>query len=155
MSCIIKRLITLTVPTQYRKVNLFDENNIDVTSTALFSWSTDSVCWTNFVTLEQYDKLAPNIESDFYLRILIISGFSKLCLDNKEVDCYTICLYNENPYLKDLCANQTIDFYANLDCALLLYTQLSDLVCCMVGIPCYYFRVLPDQIGRASCRERV
>lgn len=145
MSCIIKRLITLTVPIQYRKVNLFDENNIDVTSTALFSWSTDSVCWTNFVTLEQYDKLAPNIESDFYLRILIISGFSKLCLDNKEVDCYTICLYNENPYLKDLCANQTIDFYANLDCALLLYTQLSDLVCCMVGIPCYYFRVLPDQ----------
>ena len=145
MSCLIKRLITLTVPIRYRTVNIFDENNKDVTATALFSWSTDTVCWTNFVTLEQYNKLAPNIETDYYLRILIISGFKTLALDGKVVDCYTICLYNENPYLKDLCLNQSIDFYANLDCALQMYTQLSDLVCCMVGIPCYYFRVLPDQ----------
>lgn len=145
MSCLIKRLITLTVPIRYRTVNIFDENDNDVTQTALFSWSTDTVCWTNFVTLEQYDKLVPNIETDYYLRILIISGFKTLALDGKAVDCYTICLYNENPYLKDLCLNQTIDFYANLDCAIQMYTQLSDLVCCMVGIPCYYFRVLPDQ----------
>ena len=145
VGCLIKRLITLTVPIKYRTVNLFNENDVDVTASALFSWSTDAVCWTNFVSLEQYNKLAPNIESDFYLRILIVSGFSKLALDNKVVDCYTICLYNENPYLADLCANQTIDFYANLDCALQLYMQLSDLVCCMIGIPCYYFRVLPDQ----------
>lgn len=145
MSCLIKRLITLTVPIKYRQITIFDENNNDVTATALFSWSMDTVCWTNFVTLEQYNKLAPNIESDFYLRILIISGFKTLALDGKAVDCYTICLYNENPYLKDLCLNQSIDFYANLDCALQMYVQLSDLVCCMVGIPCYYFRVLPDQ----------
>ena len=144
MACIIKRLITLTVPIHYRKVNIFDDNNIDVTESALFSWSTDMVCWTNFVSLEQYDMLAPNIEGDFYLRILIISGFSKLALDNKIVDCYTICLYNENPYVKDLCASQTLDFYANLDCALYMYQQMSDYVCCMIGIPCYYFRVLPD-----------
>ena len=113
VGCLIKRLITLTVPIKYRTVNLFDETDVDVTASAMFSWSTDAVCWTNFVSLEQYNKLAPNIESDFYLRILIVSGFSKLALDNKVVDCYTICLYNENPYLADLCANQTIDFYAN------------------------------------------
>lgn len=85
------------------------------------------------------------MESDYFLRILIITGFSKLALDNVVVDCYTICLYNENPYLMDLCVNQTVDFYANLDCALLMYQQTSDLICCMIGIPCYYFRVLPDQ----------
>ena len=85
------------------------------------------------------------MESDYFLRILIITGFSKLALDNLVVDCYTICLYNENPYLMDLCVNQTVDFYANLDCALLMYQQTSDLICCMIGIPCYYFRVLPDQ----------
>lgn len=145
MSCLIKRLITLTVPVRYQAINLFDENNNDVTKSALFSWSSDGACWTNFVTLDQYNQLAPNIESDYYLRILIVTGFSTLALDNKVVDCYTICIYNENPYLADLCLNQSIDFYANLDCALLMYQQLSDLVCCMVGIPCYYFRVLPEQ----------
>lgn len=144
MPCIIKRLITLTVPVRYQRINLFDENNIDITESCLFSWSSDAACWTNFVTLEQYNKMAPNIESDYYLRILIITGFSKLALDNKIVDCYTICLYNENPYLIDLCTNQTIDFYANLDCALQMYQQMSDFICCMIGIPCYYFRVLPD-----------
>ena len=145
MACPIKRLITLTVPVKYQAVNIFDENNIDVTSSCLFSWSSDASCWTNFVTLDEYNKLAPDIESDYFLRILIITGFSKLALDNKVVDCYTICLYNENPYLQDLCTNQTIDFYANLDCAILMYRQLSDLVCCMIGIPCYYFRVQPDK----------
>ena len=145
MSCLIKRLITLTVPVRYQTINLFDENNIDVTKSCHFSWSSDGACWTNFVSLDQYNQLAPNIESDYYLRILIVTGFSVLALDNKVVDCYTICIYNENPYLADLCMNQSIDFYANLDCALLMYQQLSDLVCCMVGIPCYYFRVLPDQ----------
>ena len=111
----------------------------------LFSWSIDGACWTNFVSFEQYTKMAPNIGSDYFLRILINTGFSKLVLDNAVVDCYTICLYNENPYLLDLCTNQTIDFYANLDCAISMYQQLSNLICCMVGIPCYYFRVLPDQ----------
>ena len=145
MSCIIKRLITLTVPIKFQTITVFDDKQVDVTNNSLFSWSMDGVCWTNFVSYEQYLQLAKNIESDFYLRILIMSGFSNLALANKLVDCYTICLYNENPYLMDLCANQTIDFYANLDCALQMYTQMSDLICCMIGIPVYYFRVLPDK----------
>lgn len=144
MPCLIKRLITLTTPVKYQAVNLFDENNVDITASCLFSWSSDAACWTNFVTLDQYNKMAPNIESDYFLRILITTSFSKIALDNKLVDCYTICLYNENPYLMDLCVNQTVDFYANLDCALQMYQQTSDLICCMIGIPCYYFRVLPD-----------
>ena len=145
MSCLIKRLITLTVPVKYQAINLFDDNGIDITATCLFSWSIDGACWTNFVSYEQYTMMAPNIEVDYFLRILINTGFSKLALDNTVVDCYTICLYNENPYLTDLCTNQSIDFYANLDCSLLMYQQLSNLICCMIGIPCYYFRVLPDQ----------
>lgn len=85
------------------------------------------------------------MEGDFWLRILITSGFNKLAIGGKVSNCYTICLYNENPYIADLCENQTVDFYANLDCAIQMYTQMSDLICCMVGIPIYYFRVLPDK----------
>lgn len=144
MSCPIKRLITITTPVKYQPINIFDDNGVDVTSLCQFSWSSDAACWTNFVSYEQYTRMASNIETDYFLRILIITGFSKLALDNVIVDCYTICLYNENPYLMDLCANQTVDFYANLDCALQMYQQMSDLICCTIGIPCYYFRVMPD-----------
>lgn len=143
--CLIKRLITFTMPIHYQRITLFDDKNIDVSASALYSWSTDMACWTNFVSFDQYNQLAPNIEGDFYLRILITTGFSKLAVGGKLSECYTICLYNENPYLADLCTNQTVDFYAGLDCALQMYIQMSDLICCMVGIPIYYFRVLPDK----------
>lgn len=145
MSCPIKRLITITIPIHYVPITIFDDNNVDVSSQALYSWSMDMACWTNFVTLEQYNQLASNIDGDFYLRILITTGFSKLAIGGKVSECYTICLYNENPYLTDLCENQTVDFYAGLDCAIQMYTQMSDLICCYVGIPIYYFRVLPDK----------
>ena len=145
MSCPIKRLITITTPVKYQPINIFDDNGVDVTTSCQFSWSSDAACWTNFVSYEQYTRMASNLETDYFLRILIITGFSKLAFDNVVVDCYTICLYNENPYLMDLCANQTVDFYANLDCALQMYQQMSDLICCTIGIPCYYFRVVPDQ----------
>ena len=145
MSCIIKRLLTITVPIKFREVHVWDEN-IDITRNCLYSWSTDSICWTNFVKYDDYLKIASNIESDFYLRIMLFAGFSKISLDNEIIDCYSICLWEENPYLEDLCAQaNAIDLYGNLDCALQMYRQMSDYICCMIGIPCYYFRVLPDQ----------
>jgi len=144
MGCIIKRLITLTVPISNQRINLTYKGT-DVTGSCLFSWSGDGVCWTNWVTYEQYTALVTNMETDFYLRILISTDFDTLFIGGCAVTCYTVCIYKENPYITDLCTNQTIDFYAGLDCALQMYNQLSNLVCCMIGIPCYYFRVLPDQ----------
>ena len=145
MSCIIKRLLTLTVPIKYREVHIWDGER-DITDQCLYSWSTDSVCWTNFTTYKEYQRIAPNIESDFYLRVMLFAGFAGISLESELVDCYNICLWEENPYIQDLCAQaNAMDLYGNLDCALWMQQQMSDFVCCMIGIPCYYFRVLPDQ----------
>lgn len=145
MSCIIKRLLTITVPIKFREVHVWD-NSIDITRSCLYSWSTDSVCWTNFVSYDEYLRIAANIESDFYLRIMLFAGFTHLSLDSEIIDCYTICLWQENPYVESLCEQaNAIDLYGNLDCALYMQQQISDYIVCMIGIPCYYFRVLPDQ----------
>lgn len=143
--CGIKRLLTITVPIHFREVHIWDRES-DITNTCLYSWSTDGVCWTGFVPYSEYLRICPNIESDFWLRIILFAGFTKLSLDSEVIDCYNICLWEENPYLEDLCSQATaIDLYGNLDCALQMYQQISDYIVCMIGIPCYYFRVLPDQ----------
>lgn len=143
MACGIKRILTIQVSVKFRPILVFDEKNNDITNTCMYSWSTDTVCWTNWVDYKTYTTIGPNIEGDYYLRILLFGGFSNLSYDNAYIDCYSICLYKENPYTIDPC-NGAVDFYANLDCALLMQQQMSDLVCCTLGIPCYYFRVTPE-----------
>jgi len=143
--CSIKRLLTITVPIHFREVHVWD-GSTDISKNCLYSWSTDSVCWTNFVSYDDYLRIAPNIESDFYLRIMLFAGFTQLSLDSEIINCYTICLWQENPYIESLCEQaNAIDLYGNLDCALYMQQQISDYIVCMIGIPCYYFRVLPDQ----------
>lgn len=127
-----------------KPVRVFNEQE-DITCQCLFAWSTDTVCWTNWVTYEKYCEITKSLESDFYLRILISGLFSKILIDNVVTNCYSICLYNRNPFLIDLCSNNLIDFYANLDCALLMQEQLANGIICMLGIPAYYIRVLPDK----------
>ncbi len=143
--CAIRRIIQISTPIQFQEVKLTDANSNDVTETSLYSWSSDSLCWTNWVSYQQYLQLAKSIDTDFYLRILIFSSVGTLYIGGLATTCYTICLDNTNQFLLDFCGSQYLfDPYANLDCALQLQQQLSDTVICMLGIPAYYFKVVPD-----------
>lgn len=143
MSCSIKRILTIQIPVKFRPIQLWDEFETDITMSSMYSWSTDNVCWTNWVDYNTYNTIGVNIEGDYYLRILLMGSFGKLAYDGAIIDCYSLCLFNQNPYTIDLC-NNNIDLYGNLECALLMQQQMADLICCMIGIPCYYFRVSPD-----------
>lgn len=124
---------------------IYDADGTDTTNSNMYSWSTDGVCWTSWVNYQTYLKIAKNIESDFYLRILISSSLGKVVLNNMETKCYSLCLFNSNPFLEDFCSENLFNPYMGLDCTLQLQQQLSDSVVCMLGIPIYYFRVLPKQ----------
>ena len=145
MSCIIKRILQFKDSVVFGHIKITDNTGADVTNTCLFSWSDDMVCWTNWVNYKTYLNLAKNLESDFYLRVLIITSVDKVFINNMETNCYSICLYNPNPFLEDLCNQNLFNPYAGLDCALLLQNQLANSVICMLGIPIYYFRVLPQK----------
>lgn len=143
--CAIRRIIQLSVPIRYAEIVLTDADGKDVTALSMYSWSTDSVCWSQWVSYNQYLQIARSIESDYYLRILIFSSVGVLKIGGLATECYSICLDSQNQFLVDFCGNPNLfDPYANLDCALALQQQLSDTVICMLGIPAYYFRVLPD-----------
>jgi hypothetical protein len=145
VACIIKRILQFQNSVVFGPVKITDNQQVDVTNTCLFSWSNDMVCWTNWVNYSTYLKLAKSIETDFYLRVLITTSVGTVSLNDMETKCYSMCLYQENPFLEDLCTENLFNPYQGLDCALLLQRQLSDSVICMLGIPVYYFRVKPQE----------
>lgn len=145
MSCLIKRILQFQNAVVFGPLVLKDDNGIDVTNQCLYSWSSDSVCWTSWVDYNTYLRLAKNIESDFYLRILISTQLSQVYLNNMLTTCYSMCLYNPNPFIEDFCGTQLFNPYVGLDCALQLQSQLANSIICMLGIPVYYFRVLPQK----------
>lgn len=144
--CAIRRILQLSVPIQFAEVILTDSDGTDVTRLSMYSWSSDGLCWTPWVSYDQYLQIARSLDSDFYLRILIFYSIGVLKIGGIATQCYSVCLDNQNQFLIDFCGNPNLfDPYANLDCALQLQQQLSDTVICMLGIPAYYFKVIPDK----------
>lgn len=146
MSCLIQRVIQLQAPIQAgTDVKIYCTPDNEITQTCLYSWSTDSVCWVNYTDYNSYKTIIQNVDSDYYLRILISGDVCLVVVNGEPTTCYNITLYNENPFLQSFCDNANLfNPYLNLECALQLQQQMSDSIICMLGIPCYYFKVSPD-----------
>lgn len=145
MSCIIKRVLQFNEALNFKNIQIFNTNEVDITNNCHFSWSNDMVCWTNWTSFENFLHFSKNFETDFYLRILFADMLGNVVLNDCITTCYSICIYNPNPFLENLCNQNLFNPYANLDCALNLQQQISDSIICMLGIPIYYFRVLPKE----------
>ena len=143
MSCLFHRILTFKEAFPFRQIFISDLDKKDMTNVYLYSWSTDGACWTNWVTYQQYLMLAKNIESDFYLRILIMGSIGEVKVDGALTNCYSICI-EPMDFNTCFCDDPNLfQPYQGLDCALLLQQQISDTIVCMFGIPCYYFRCDP------------
>lgn len=142
MSCEIKRVLTVQNPIRYSTIRLWSSSK-EITRDCLYSWSVDRVCWTDWTDIDTYKDICSRIDGDFFIRVLIYEDFEKISIDDSLIDCYSLSIYKQNPYTTDVCGN-TLDLYSNLDCAMLLQQQISDLICCTVGIPVYYFRTSAD-----------
>lgn len=145
MVCGLRRILQFNNAITYQKIQLYYKN-VDITDKCNYSWSSDGICWTNWTTIDMYNKIGINIEGDFYLRLLLSGNFDKVRLGESFTDCYNVCLDSTMDFIKDFCGTPNLfQPYNNLDCALQLQQQLSDSVVCMFGIPIYYFRVNPNE----------
>lgn len=146
MPCFLKRVLQFeTAVTPVPDIVIYDRTGTDMTAHSSYAWSSDGVCWTCWNDYKTFLRLASNVESDFYLRVLIDYDFDRLEVNGVPTTCYTIRLYSEMPFQEVICGDPSLfNPYASLDCALLLQQQLADSIICMLGIPVYYFRVDPD-----------
>ena len=143
MGCGLKRIITFNDAVTHKLIKIYNET-YDITESCMFSWSVDKVCWSSWTNYTNYLKITPLLENDFYLRILINDGLSKIVFDDCIYTNYSICIDSSNIFLQDFCGETNLfKPYDNLDCALQLQQQLSDSIVCMFGIPIYYFKCEP------------
>ena len=94
MGCPIKRIIQFQEADIYKPIEIYDDQHINVTNQCKYSWSSDSVCWTNWVDYESYKNITPQLDSDFYLRILIFGSLSEIFFNGVLNSCYNICIDN-------------------------------------------------------------
>lgn len=144
MACTIFRILTFKEAMSFPDIQIWGQDGEDKTRIYKYSWSTDGVCWASWCSYSQYRDLAKNLETDFYLRVLVSDSIETVMINGLLTTCYSLCILS-NPFEDLACDNPNLfDPYANLDCALLLQQQMADSVICMLGIPIYYFRVDPD-----------
>lgn len=145
MSCAIERIIQLNEPLLYGQIKVIS-NDIDITELCRYSWSVDMVCWTDFVDIKTYNRIASNVEGDMYIKIWINRDFDYIIYNGHKTNCYNVSLYNKNIFLDNFCDNENLfQPYNNLNCALLLQQQLADSIICMFGIPIIYIKIDPDK----------
>lgn len=145
MSCCIERIITFREPMVYHKVSIVNDFGVDYTANCKFSWSDNGVCWSEWATMYDYDRICPNL-GDFFLRIIIADSLQGVFLDSLAFNCYSIELYGGCVFDKNACDSPNLfDPYANLQCAIMLQEQLANNIICMFGTPIYYFKVNPKK----------
>lgn len=145
MSCALKRILQFNQAINYGPIEIYNADNQEITKTCQYSWSSDEVCWTVWTSYDQYLSVCKNIEDQFYLRILLFDSLDRISINSVYTKCYSICLYSGNPFLETFCDSENLfKPYQNLDCALQLQQQLADSVICMLGLPIYYFRTIPE-----------
>lgn len=145
MNCVIKRIIQLKEAIQYSEIVVKDDIK-NISSQCSYSWSVDGICWTSWVDFDNYNNICKNIETDFYLRILLSSGFTSIYINGCCDVEYNVCIDSGSTFLTDFCGEINLfQPYNNLDCALELQQQLSDSIVCMFGIPVYYIKTDPNE----------
>ena len=146
MSCNIKRIVKFNQAITTLPIKVIDNTNMNVTESCMYSWSADGICWSAWTTYDNYLRITPRLESDFYLKILISTGLSSIVIGNCITNDYTIAIDATNVFLNNFCGSTNLfQPYNNLDCALQLQQQLADSIACMFGIPVYYFRTEPNR----------
>lgn len=144
MNCSIKRILQFKEAITTQPLTLFDFSQKDITNICNYSWSSDGICWTPWTSYDNYISITNNIETDFYLKILLFDSFDKIFVNNCIFTNYSIYLDNSNIFLTDFCSNENLfQPYNGMECAIQLQQQLSDSVVCMFGIPIYYIKVNP------------
>lgn len=131
------------------KIQILDSCNNPYDLTTLeFAYSLDSACWSCFMSYNDILINTADINSDYYIKAKVNGVVNGVLVDGNPFYDYTTSL--ESGFTFTYCSStNTISKnlynpYINMDCAIALQQQLTETIACVVGIPCYYFKLAPN-----------
>ena len=147
--CVPKQIITFNIPiifNQLSSIKIIDDCDKEyILDDLSYAYSVDNVCWSCYISHSDILRNVVDIKSDFYLRIKIGGPIKFIQIDNSLYTDYSTQL--DSAFNFTYCDSSTNMYnpYANMSCAMDLNRQMSDLVCCMFGIPIIYFKLNPSE----------
>lgn len=148
--CAPKQILTFNVPIKFDdipNIKIYDNCDEEYPNSSLeYSYSLDSVCWSCYVSYNDILLNTVNIKNDLYIRIKVAGVIQKVLVNCCPYTTYTTVL--DSAFRFSYCEVESPNMYnpySNMGCAIELNKHMSDLVCCMFGIPIYYFRLNPNQ----------
>lgn len=148
--CAPKQILTFNVPIKFDdipNIKIYDNCCEEYANSSLeYSYSLDSICWSCYVSYNDILLNTVNIKNDLYIRIKVAGVIQKVLVNCCPYTTYTTVL--DSAFRFSYCEVESPNMYApyaNMTCAIELNRHMADLVCCMFGIPIYYFRLNPNQ----------
>ena len=147
--CAPKQIITFNIPINFNQlssIKIIDDCDKEyILDDLSYAYSVDNVCWSCYISHSDILRNVVDIKSDFYLRIKIGGPIKSIQIDNSLYTDYSTQL--DSAFNFTYCDSSTNMYnpYANMSCAMDLNRQMSDLVCCMFGIPIIYFKLNPSE----------
>ena len=148
--CAPKQILTFNVPIKFDdipNIKIYDNCDEEYANSSLeYSYSLDSVCWSCYVSYNDILLNTVNIKNDLYIRIKVAGVIQKVLVNCCPYTTYTTVL--DSAFRFSYCEVESPNMYnpySNMGCAIELNKHMSDLVCCMFGIPIYYFKLNPNQ----------
>lgn len=146
-TCTPAQIINFNVPVKdISTINIYNDCECEYSTDNLqYSYSLDSLCWSCYMSYKEAMTNLVEIDQDYFLRIKISGIVNKIYVNGELYTDYSTQLATDFTFAECGTNNNTFNPYTNLDCAINLYQQLSETVSCIVGIPCYYIKLSPDQ----------
>ena len=121
--------------------NAYDPN------TLTYAYSLDSVCWSCYMSYDDFIAQTIGLNSDFYVRVKVSGIVNSIEVNGEPFTDYSTSIAEGFEFT--YCSTQSVspnlfNPYANLDGAISLQQQLTETVTCMFGIPIYYFKLAPN-----------
>ncbi|MBR6908362.1 hypothetical protein IKN40_07995 [bacterium] len=111
-----------------------------------YSYSVDSLCWSCYISYNDFLTNTLDLQTDFYVRIKVQGEIKSILLNNQAFYDYSTQLDSSFnfTYCDSSSSSNVYNPYNNMDCTISLYQNLSNTVSCIVGIPIYYFKLSPN-----------
>lgn len=152
--CSPKQIITFNIPVNFDElssITITDDCGTEYNSRVLeYAYSVDNVCWSCYIKYDDILRNTVDLGTDFYLRIKISGPIKSISINNTLYTDYTTQLDSafNFTYCSTSSNSNMYNPYANMSCAMDLNRQMSDLVCCMFGIPIIYFKLSAEQTSK-------
>ena len=122
-------------------------NNAYDNSVLKFAYSVDSLCWSCYMDFDTFISNTIELKNDFYIRVRVNGQVNGVIINGVNFYDYTTSI--ESGFTFSYCSSgvsskNMYNPYINMDCAISLQQQLTETVACVIGIPCYYFKLSPD-----------